>query len=120
YDNTLRYQWTAIGKVKNFYIGANNLLVSKQTRILPLPPAGSPLTTPQQIFSRLITPPAGYMLWGAEAGCTIPVAHQDIHISLSVTNLTNTAYRDYLNLFRYYVDDLGRNVILRVRIPINE
>jgi iron complex outermembrane receptor protein len=120
YDNTLRYQWTAIGKVKNFYIGANNLLVSKQTRVLPLPQAGSPMTTPQQIFSKLITPPAGYMLWGAEAGCTIPVAHQDIHISLSVTNLTNTAYRDYLNLFRYYVDDLGRNVTLRVRIPINE
>jgi iron complex outermembrane receptor protein len=119
YDNTLRYQWTKIGRLKNFFIGANNLLVSKQTRVIPLPPAGPGLSQPQQIFSKLITPPAGYMLWGAEAGCTVPVARQDIRISLSVTNLTNTAYRDYLNLFRYYVNDLGRNVTLRLVIPFN-
>jgi iron complex outermembrane receptor protein len=48
------------------------------------------------------------------------VGHQHIRMSLSVTNLANTAYRDYLNLFRYYVNDLGRNVTLRLVIPFNE
>jgi iron complex outermembrane recepter protein len=34
-----------------------------------------------------------------------------------VTNLTNVSYRDYLNRFRYYMDDLGRNISLRVMVP---
>jgi iron complex outermembrane receptor protein len=117
FDNTLRYQWKKIGKVKNFYVGANNLVVSKQSRVLPLPSPGTPLTTAQKVYSKLVSAPAGYMLWGAEAGCTVPVAHQEVRVSLSVTNLTNVAYRDYLNLFRYYMDDLGRIVTLRLVVP---
>jgi iron complex outermembrane receptor protein len=38
-------------------------------------------------------------------------------IDVAVTNLTNVAYRDYLNRFRYYMDDLGRNVVVRMRVP---
>jgi iron complex outermembrane receptor protein len=79
--------------------------------------SGNQLTQPEQVYNKLISAPAGYMLWGAEAGCSLPIGHQHIDISLSVTNLTNVAYRDYLNLFRYYVDDLGRNISLRIKIP---
>ncbi|MFN6946407.1 MAG: TonB-dependent receptor [Cytophagaceae bacterium] len=32
--------------------------------------------------------------------------------SVEVTNALNTSYRDYLNLMRYFADDLGRNIIL--------
>ncbi|WP_405605173.1 TonB-dependent receptor [Polaribacter sp. Asnod1-A03] len=40
----------------------------------------------------------------------------DLQIALSVTNLLNTNYRDYLNRLRYYADDLGRNYSLQIKI----
>ena len=39
------------------------------------------------------------------------------YLSLSVTNLLNTSYREYLNRFRYYADEMGRNITLRIKIP---
>jgi iron complex outermembrane receptor protein len=62
-------------------------------------------------------PPAGYDLWTAAIGCSLPLGKRYMDINLSVTNLANTAYRDYLNRFRYYMDDLGRNVSLRITMP---
>jgi iron complex outermembrane receptor protein len=35
-------------------------------------------------------------------------------LSLRVSNALNTAYRDYLNRFRYYADDQGRNISFKV------
>lgn len=36
--------------------------------------------------------------------------------SLTVNNLLNTNYREYLNRQRYFADDLGRNIILQVKL----
>jgi iron complex outermembrane recepter protein len=47
------------------------------------------------------------------------MGNQPVEISLSGHNLLNTAYRDYLNRFRYFADEMGRNIVLRVRLPIN-
>jgi len=102
-DNSIRYTWDSVGHVRHFYIGIGNLGVAKQTRVPP--------------NSDYTAPPAGYDLWAADAGCSLPLGKKYIDINLSVTNLTNVAYRDYLNRFRYYVDDLGRNVLLRVTVP---
>lgn len=105
FDNSLRYEWTSVGRWKNIYIEANNLIVAKQSRVPP--------------NSDFAPPPAGYMLWGASAGFSAPLAKHELKVSLSVTNLTNVDYRDYLNRFRYYFADLGRNVVLRVIIPFD-
>ncbi len=106
YDNSIRYHWDSVGRWKTIFIGISNLAVSTQSRVPPK--------------SDYVSPPAGYDLWGAEIGCSIPFyRHQFIDVNLTVTNLTNVAYRDYLNRFRYYVDDLGRNVSLRILIPFN-
>jgi iron complex outermembrane receptor protein len=40
----------------------------------------------------------------------------DLQVSVSVTNLLNTKYRDYLNRLRYYADNLGRNYSLQLKI----
>lgn len=42
------------------------------------------------------------------------------NLSLSCINALNTPYRDYLNRFRYYADETGRNFILRLQIPIGK
>jgi iron complex outermembrane recepter protein len=59
------------------------------------------------------------MLWGASAGFSAPFDKHELKISLSVTNLTNVDYRDYLDRFRYYFADLGRNVVLRIIVPFD-
>jgi iron complex outermembrane receptor protein len=49
-----------------------------------------------------------------DAGAAWPIGKQRLALNLSVRNLANLAYRDYLNRFRYFADEAGRNVILRL------
>lgn len=105
FDNSVRYNLPRAGGLTNLYVSLNNLVVARQSRVPP--------------NSDFAPPPAGYMLWGAGLGCSIPFFSRTIDVSLSATNLTNVAYRDYLNQFRYYVDDLGRNIALRLLIPFD-
>ncbi len=63
-------------------------------------------------------PPDGYSLF--EVGYRVEIASgtSTIQLGLSVQNLFNTVYRDYLSRFRYFIDDPGRNVVFRLRLPI--
>ncbi|GAB5400519.1 MAG: TonB-dependent receptor [Aureisphaera sp.] len=63
------------------------------------------------------TPPDGYLLlnFSAEYPFTIKNKSQ-IVLGLSVENLLNESYRNYLNRFRFYADDLGRNILLNLKI----
>jgi iron complex outermembrane receptor protein len=36
-------------------------------------------------------------------------------VGLGITNILNTSYRNYLNLQRFYADDLGRNFLLNLK-----
>ncbi|WP_460622382.1 TonB-dependent receptor [Hymenobacter tenuis] len=63
-------------------------------------------------------PPAGYVLLGLEAGATVHWGRLPLEVSLAGSNLLNTRYRDYLNRYRYFADEMGRNVTLRVRVPL--
>ncbi len=59
-------------------------------------------------------PPAAYWLLGAEAGTTLTIFHHALDVSIAGTNLLNRRYRDYLNRFRYFTDEQGRNVTVRL------
>jgi iron complex outermembrane receptor protein len=63
-------------------------------------------------------PPAGYALLDASVGGTIHVGVTDIRMTLSVQNALDTRYRDYLSRFRYVALDQGRDVVLRLTIPL--
>ena len=63
-------------------------------------------------------PPDGYSLFNLGYRVEIASGASAIQLSLSIQNLFNTVYRDYLSRFRYFVDDPGRNVVLRLRLPI--
>ena len=52
-------------------------------------------------------------------GFVVPIKNQSITFNLVVDNLLNTTYRDYLNRFRYYSDELGRNISLKIKVPFN-
>lgn len=64
--------------------------------------------------------PAGYTLIDAAISTTILVRGYQWSLGLSVNNLLNQEYRDYLNRFRYYSADIGRNIALRLQIPFGK
>ncbi|HTJ51012.1 MAG TPA: hypothetical protein VL443_16235, partial [Cyclobacteriaceae bacterium] len=50
-------------------------------------------------------------------GFSLPLGKQLMNINFSASNLLNTTYRDYMDRFRYFSDEPGRNFTLRVRVP---
>ncbi|PMD94370.1 TonB-dependent receptor [Siphonobacter sp. BAB-5405] len=101
-ENSLRWQpEKAVLGLTNFFVEAGHSYVAKQIRA---PENGD-----------FAPPPAAYWLWNAAIGGSIPIHHHPLQLSLSVSNAFNTRYRDYLNRFRYYADDQGRNLSLRAK-----
>jgi iron complex outermembrane recepter protein len=58
--------------------------------------------------------PDAYFLLGARAETNVIVGEQAFYISLQAQNVLNTSYRNYLNRLRYFSDDLGRNITMRI------
>ena len=92
------------GPVRGAALRAEGTVVREQTRV----PEGVDFASP----------PAGYALLSAGLEATLPLREAPVRLYLSVENLLNTAYRDYLSRFRYFTDDPGRNVTLRVQVPL--
>lgn len=68
--------------------------------------------------SDYLNPPPGYTLMGVEVGTNLEVNHRLLSFILSCNNLFNVKYRDYMNSFRYFSDEVGRNIVFRVKVPI--
>lgn len=62
-------------------------------------------------------PPPGYTLVGLRVDTRIPWPISRIDASVEIDNLFDITYRDYLSRFRYFIDDPGRNLIVRLTIP---
>lgn len=103
FQNSIEYRWRKLGKMTNVFISIGNTIVAKQTRVPP--------------NSDFVPPPDGYNLFFASIGCSIFLGKQEMSISLQGNNLSNVAYRDYLDFFRYYTDEPGRSIQLKIRIP---
>lgn len=69
--------------------------------------------------SDFLSPPAGYGLLNTEIGGNFKVGKQPFFVSIQANNLLNTSYRDYMNRYRYFADEPGRNIILRLKIPLS-
>jgi iron complex outermembrane receptor protein len=59
-------------------------------------------------------PPKAYFLLGAELGTQTRVAGQTLKLALQGGNLLDTHYRDYTSLLRYFADQPGRQLMLRL------
>ena len=93
-------------RVSGFYAQAGPQAVARQTR-LPRPENGQDYQAP----------PPGYVLLNAEAGAVLGAGTRyPLRLGLAGTNLLNATYRDYLNRYRYYLDELGRNLTLRLML----
>lgn len=66
------------------------------------------ITIPKTTFD-FVAPPDGYLLFQADIYMKI----KKINVGLRAENLFNQSYREYLNRFRYFADDTGRNISIR-------
>ena len=63
-------------------------------------------------------PTAGYGLLNLEVGASaLTVGHTRFEPSLAVRNLLDVRYRDYLSRYRLFVDEPGRDIVLRLTVP---
>lgn len=83
------------------YVDVGTTLVRRQT-----------LVPPNTVY-RL--PTAGYALFSFEIGAaSLTVLGRPLELSLAARNVFNTSYRDYLSRYRLFVDDPGRDLVLRI------
>jgi iron complex outermembrane recepter protein len=69
--------------------------------------------------SDYIGSPPAYILLHCSANAYVKTKIGAINLGLEINNLLNETYREYLNRFRYYTDEMGRNITMRITIPIN-
>ena len=121
-DNSLRYEPgdrkpADKKRISGAYVSLTSQYIARQNR--------APVVSQRQENGQLIfagdfaPPPAGYWLFGAEIGFLWRVSHQPLSVILTGTNLLNRAYRDYLDRFRYFADEPGRNVVLKLKLPLS-
>lgn len=74
-------------------------------------------TTNSNVLVDISTPPGGYHLFHFTGSFTFtPAKKTTLETGLTIQNILDVSYRDYLNRLRYFSDDLGRNVLLFMKI----
>lgn len=63
--------------------------------------------------------PKAALLFDLELGTQLSLGKYSLQIVAGVDNLLNTAYRSYLNRFRYFADEQGRNFKIKIAIPFS-
>jgi len=101
-----KVRFPEIGRITDHGLDLDVSLVRKQTRF----PQGADF----------VEPPRGYQLVDLYYAVVFSAGTNPIRTQLGVHNLLNTKYRDYLNRYRYFIDDPGRNITLRISIPFGQ
>ncbi|MDZ7359655.1 MAG: TonB-dependent receptor [candidate division KSB1 bacterium] len=100
---TMHWHLPDWGRFASSFFELNATLVKRQTRF------------PQNVD--YADPPPGYSLLDINLGTEFQFGGQPLRFNLSAQNIANQTYRDYLSRFRYFTDDPGRNVVLRLQMP---
>ncbi|GAA4470453.1 TonB-dependent receptor [Nemorincola caseinilytica] len=101
YENGIVFNLHELRFMEEPYISVENVSTLRQTRV------------PQGLD--YAAPPAGYSIFNASAGFTTHIRKKKMMVDVTVANMTNTRYRDYLDKFRYYADNIGINFIVKTR-----
>lgn len=59
--------------------------------------------------------PGGYALFHISLNSKMQVGKKAVEFGFNCRNLLNKAYRDYLNSFRYFTDEAGRDIRISIR-----
>lgn len=107
-SNELTYTFNNSRRLKDTYLSLEMQNVMQQKRV------------PDERIGKqdYKAPPAGYTLLNADFATSFRVGALPLTIGIGGRNLLNRAYREYLNTFRYYTDERGRNLQLRLSINL--
>ncbi len=71
----------------------------------------------QDVLLEINTAPDAYHLLGMNASMDFQLGkNTSFTTGLTVDNILNTDYRDYMNRLRYFANDLGRNIMLQLKL----
>jgi len=99
-NNQLRYEAFRNDRGDSFFLQAAWQYVFRQSRV-------------DEAFDFLEAPEA-YSLLNLRAGMDFHLDQGILELEIFGENILNTRYRDYLNRLRYYADDLGLNLGIRL------
>ncbi len=105
---TYSFKQATGSKITGAYIGAEMMYVMQQKNV-----PGNAIE--EQDYK---APPSAYTLISLNASATTSIYKTPVTFSVGVRNLLDTAYRDYLNSMRYFTDEMGRNISLRLKIQL--
>lgn len=108
----ITYNFKDKGILSSTYIAVETPVVFKQTRVPDESKHG---------VQDYKAPPDGYVLMNINASTTIHIGKNlPVTIGLSARNLLNKSYREYMNSFRYFTDEMGRNIGIRLKVPLEK
>ncbi|MCX4245325.1 TonB-dependent receptor [Paraliomyxa miuraensis] len=96
------YRWPEAWRLRNGYVSVGGTLVDHQRRY--------------DLAADFAPPPPAYFLLGAAAGVELPLGDQVLSLGLEGGNLTNARYRQYTSLLRYFADEPGWELRLRLSL----
>lgn len=99
-SQTLSYGIKLSKNISNLGFWLRNDLVNRQSRY--------------HANSDYAPPPDAYSLFALGMNSSLQLKGNIVNLNLSVENLFNTEYKDYLNRYRYYAHDIGRNISLKI------
>jgi iron complex outermembrane receptor protein len=102
---TLTYRFPRFGRFDNSFVSVATTLVARQDRFEPA--------------ADFAAPPAGYLLLGAALGTELSLGDQRLRITAEGRNLLDRRYRDYISLVRYFADEPGLELLLRLSLFFN-
>ena len=74
-------------------------------------------STGNQVLVDVSTPPQGYHLLNLKSSIELPCFEKStLNIGIGVENILNTKYRNYLNRLRFFSDEIGRNILIQLKI----
>jgi iron complex outermembrane receptor protein len=102
YRASVTYHPPDLGSLRESFATVSGMYVAKQRRYDPL--------------ADFVAPPPAYFVLGAELGTETTIGDQTARFALQGTNLTNARYRDYTSLGRYFADEPGWQLWLRMSV----
>ncbi|GAA5033298.1 membrane protein [Marivirga lumbricoides] len=106
WENTLTWRLTNTFSFKEIEFNLSGLKVFEQTR--------APITEVEAYEQAPVPVPEGYFITNFSVDTERQLKNAQLNIGLSIYNLMNTSYTDYLNRLRFYAGETGRNIELRI------
>lgn len=106
WENTLTWRLTNTLSFNEIEFNLSGLQVFEQSR--------APITEVEAYEQAPVPVPEGYFVTNFSIDTERQLKNAQLNIGLSIYNVMNTNYTDYLNRLRFYAGETGRNIELRI------